>query len=101
MGEFVDHIEDAPQHKIKVRQTWIGRLTLPMSDYETFRSTILEARRAIKVLVESKTGDEFTSVISYGPVKGANRTDVTRWLDKQGINIVALETEMTVVHDNE
>lgn len=81
----------------KTRQTWIGTLTAAREDYDALRVAVDEARRpSLDITVVTKTADSFIAEVRYGPVKGANRTDMTRFFDKIGVNY-ELQTVVTEV----
>lgn len=73
MGNWIDALP-----KPKSPQTWVGVLMASASEEEKFREIIENSERPITVTLTRRTDEQFYATVEYGPVIGANKTDVSR-----------------------
>lgn len=77
MGTWVDNTP-AP----KTPQTWVGLLTASLDHEDALRDVVLGGPEKLGATVTKRTDDGFNAIIEYGPVKGANKRDISRVLEK-------------------
>lgn len=78
MGTWTDSTSPA-----KTPQTWVGLLTGSVDHEDKLRAVVEENNSDfLNVNVTRRSDDAFYATVEYGPVKGANRRDVSRVLEK-------------------